>query len=281
MKKLVLLAIAAIAFTACEKIVDIEIPSEESRLVIESEIYNIKDLWKVKLSASQPYFEQESSEDVSTASVFITELGGDTVFLNYTDTGMYVSVDSHQCIVGNAYELNVAYNGQVYKATEELQNALPMDELLSFFLPPNDRSFPTGNYVFVQGQVDNTKKNFYLFKTYRNDTLKSSDLDNDEFGSVSLLNSFFNVNDILGEISRNKLPRPILFDVVEGDTIDVEQYAITEEYFKFLFDLSAQQSRSGTPFDPPPANPNNNISNRGLGYFSVAHLEKRRLVVED
>ena len=68
--------------------------------------------------------------------------------------------------------------------------------------------------------------------------------------------------------------------LTEGDTIDVEQFAITEEYFKFLFDLSAQQSRSGTPFDPPPANPNNNISNRGLGYFSVAHLEKRRLVVE-
>ena len=30
-------------FAACEKIVDIEIPSEDPRLVIESEIYNIKD----------------------------------------------------------------------------------------------------------------------------------------------------------------------------------------------------------------------------------------------
>jgi len=61
-----------------------------------------------------------------------------------------------------------------------------------------------------------------------------------------------------------------LFDVATGDTIVVEQFAVTEEYYKFRADLDAQQTRSGTPFDPPPANPNNNISNGGLGYFSVA-----------
>jgi hypothetical protein len=280
MKKILFVILVAFAFTACETIVDIEIPSEGSRIVIESEIYNTKDIWKVKLSVNQPYFDQDSVDYISTASVFITELGGDTVFLNYTDTGLYVSADSHQCVVGGSYELSVAYNGQVYRAIEELQNAFPIDELLSFFLPPNDRLFPTGNYVFVQGQSDATKKNYYLFKTYRNDTLKSTDLDDDGFGSVSLLNSFFDVNDILGEIERGSLPRPILFDVSTGDTIVVEQFAITEEYYKFRLDLSAQQGRSGTPFDPPPANPNNNISNGGLGYFSVAHKERAELVVE-
>jgi len=280
MKKLSLILVVALACTACETIVDIEIPSEGSRIVIESEIYNTKDIWKVKLSVNQPYFNQDSADGVSSASVFINELGGDTVFLNYNDSGLYVSADRHQCVVGRSYELNVAYNGQVYKAREELQNAFPIDELLSFFLPPNDRLFPTGNYVFVQGQSDATKKNYYLFKTYRNDTLKATDLDDDGFGSVSLLNSFFDVNDILGEIERGSLPRPILFDVATGDTIVVEQFAVTEEYYKFRADLDAQQTRSGTPFDPPPANPNNNISNGGLGYFSVAHKERAVLIVE-
>ena len=281
MKKIIAILFAAFVFTACEKIVDIEIPSEETRIVIESEIYNVKDLWNVRLSLNQPYFDQDSVDYVSSASVFITELGGDTVFLNYTDTGMYVSMDSHQCIVGRSYELNVAYNGQVYTATEELQNAFPIDQLLSFFLPPDVSFFPSGNYVFVQGQSDSTKNNFYIFKTYRNDTLKSTDLDDDGFGSVSLLNSNFNVNDIPGELERNNLPRPILFDVNEGDTIRVEQFVVTEEYYKFRADLNAQQNRSGTPFDPPPANPNNNISNGGLGYFSVANKEVAELVVEE
>ena len=279
MKKILYIIAASLVFAACEKIVDIEIPSEDPRLVIESEIYNVKDIWKVKLSLSQPYFDQDSADDVSSALVFITEMGGDTVFLNYTDTGMYVSADSHQCIVGNSYELNVVYKGQTYSANEQLQNAFPIDTLMSFFLSPNDRSFPTGTYVFVQGKSDSFKTNYYLFKTYRNDTLKSSDLDDDQFGSVSLLNSLFNVNDILGEIALGKLPRPILFDVEEKDTVRVEQFALTEEYYKFLTDVNAQQSRSGTPFDPPPANPNNNLSNGALGYFAVAHREEVTLVV--
>lgn len=281
MKNILYIAIASLVFTACEKIVDIEIPSEETRLVIESEIYSTKDIWKVKLSISQPYFNQDSAVYVSDASVYIREIGGDTVFLNYADTGMYVSADSLQCIVGRSYELNVVYRGETYTAKEELQNALPIDTLMSFFLPPNDRSFPTGNYVFVQGQSDNTKKNYYQFKTYRNDTIKGTDLDNDEFGSVSLLNSLFNVNDILGEIAKGKLPRPILFDVNADDTIRVEQFAITEQYYKFLTDVSAQQGRSGTPFDPPPANPNNNLSNGALGYFAVANKEVAILVVRE
>jgi hypothetical protein len=281
MKKVLYIAIVSLVFAACEKIVDIEIPSENPRLVIESELYNVKDIWKVKLSLSQPYFDQDSADYVADATVFITELGGDTVYLNYRDTGMYASTDSHQCIVGSSYKLNVVHNGKTYTATEVLQDAFPMDTVMSFFLPPNDRSFPTGTYVFVQGQTDNTKKNYYRFKTYRNDTIKSTDLDDDQFGAVSLLNSLFDVNDILGEIARGKLPRPILFNVEDKDTIRVEQYAITETYYKFLTDVNAQQSRSGTPFDPPPANPNNNLSNGALGYFAVAHKEVAVLVVKE
>jgi len=281
MKKTIYLVILSLGFIACEKIVEIEIPSEEDRVVVESEIYSTKEVWKVKLSQSQEFFDQGSAEDLSSASVYIAEVGGDTVFLNYSDSGVYVSADSQQCIVGRSYTLNIAYNGEVYTATEQLQNAFPLDTVMSFFLPPNDRSFPTGNYVFIQGQSDTTMRSYYLFRTFRNDTLKSSDLDDDEFGSASLLNSQFNVDDILGEIALGKLPRPILFDVNAEDTIRVEQYAITREYYEFLLAVNAQQSIGGTPFDPPPANPNNNMSNGALGYFTVAHKEVKTLIVTE
>lgn len=279
MKNKLLIFLTAIAFSACEKIVEIEIPSEAPRLVIESQIYNVKDLWKVKLSSSQPYFDQDSAAFISTASVYISEIGGDTVFLNHSDTGLYVSMDSHQCVVGRSYQLNVLYQGETYQAIEQLQNANPIDTLMFFFLPPNDRSFPSGNYVFIQGQPDSTRKNFYVFKTYKNDTLSSTTLDDDAFGSVTLLNSKFNVDDILGEIANDKQPRPITFDVKNGDIIVVEQFAVSELYYSFLSDLIAQQNRSGTPFDPPPANPNNNLSRGALGYFSVAHKETERLEI--
>jgi len=63
--------------------------------------------------------------------------------------------------------------------------------------------------------------------------------------------------------------------------VRIEQYAITEQYFYYIFDIEAQLGRSGTPFDPPPANPNNNISNGGLGYFSVVHKEEAKIIVDE
>ena len=65
------------------------------------------------------------------------------------------------------------------------------------------------------------------------------------------------------------------------DTVRVEQYAINQKYYEFLVDLNAQQSRSGSPFDSPPANLNNNISNGALGYFSVVNMEEARIIVEE
>ncbi len=279
MKKSLYIIAFAFLFTACERIVEVDIPSDAPRLVIESEITNIKDLWKVKLTLSQPYFYQDSALNVSSASVYIHEIGGDTVQLNYTDTGLYVSADSQKCTVGNTYVLHVTYKGKVYEASEELKQGFPLDTVMSFYLPPNDRSFPAGNYVFLQGQTDPSAKNYYAFKTFRNDTFKGQELDDDQFGTVSLLNSSFNSKDILGEIARGALPRPILFNVEKGDTVRIEQQAITKMYYQFLFDINAQQSRSGSPFDSPPANPNNNISNGALGYFSVAHLERGMVVI--
>ena len=280
MKNLIYLTLFSLVFAACEKIVDVEIPSESPRLVVEGQITNLKELWKVRLTLSQPYFDQEEVDAIADAVVTIKGTDGTDVLLSHTDTGMFVSNDSLQCLVGEEYFLSIIYKGDTYTAKEKLQNAFAIDTLAAFYLPPNDRSFPEGTYIFLQGQSDQANQSFYLFKTYRNDTLKSEDLDDDEFGSVSLLNSAFDVNDILGEIARGSLPRPILFDVDTDDTIRVEQYAITQQYYQFLIDLGAQQGRSGTPFDPPPANPNNNISNGGLGYFSVAHKEEMELVVE-
>lgn len=281
MKKLIYLLVASLAFTACEKIVEIEIPSDAPRLVIEGQITNNLEPWKVRLTLSQPFFDQETVADIAAASVYINEIGGDTVFLSHTDTGTYVSLDSQQCVVGRSYKLNVVYQGEVYEASEELPLAFPLDTVAAFFLPPNDRSFPEGIYVFLQGQSDPTSDNFYQFKTTRNDTTPSDDLDNDEFGSVSLLNPTFNAKDILGEIARGLLPRPIRFGVEPGDTVRVEQRAVTQQYYQFLIDLGVQQGRSGSPFDPPPANPNNNLSNGALGYFSVVHLEKSELIVPE
>jgi hypothetical protein len=275
---------ALISFSACEKIVEVEFPSDEPKLVIESQITNKKDLWKVRLTLSQPYFDQDSADNISSALVNISATDGSSIDLVYSDTGMFVSTDSMQCVIGETYTLTVKYNGQTYTAAEELANGFPIDLMLSFYLPSTNGFVESGYYIFIQGKENDYKGDSYLWKFYKNDTLQETFnilAENDEFGPVSYLNASIDPKYPLKGLAQNILPRPFPFLVEPGDTVRLEQYNLSPTYLQFLFDVQSQLGRSGTPFDPPPANPNNNISNGGLGYFSVAHYTTKEIIVEE
>lgn len=281
MKKTIYIILASFAFVACEKIVEVELPDENPRLVIESQITTQKDLWKVRVTSSQAYFNQNDAEAIANAVVSIEGTDGQNVVLSHSDTGMFVSADSLTCSIGESYTLRVDYGGQSYSATEMVKGGFPLDTIASYFLPDNNGFIPAGIYVFIQGTENPEPGDYYLFKAYRNDTLISTQVDSDEFGSVSYLNENFDSRQILAELALGKTPRPFPFLVEPGDSVRIEQFAITREYYQFIIDLDAQRGRSGTPFDPPPANPNNNISNGGLGYFSVAHKEQGDILIQD
>jgi hypothetical protein len=284
MKKLILILSAAFLFTACERIVEVEIPNADPKLVIESQITTVNDFWRVRLTLSQPYFDQDSADGLSSAVVTISGTNGSFVSLFHQDTGMFVSADSQRCMVGETYTLTIVYNGVTYVAAEQTPDANPIDTIASYYLPDNNGFITKGYYVFIQGvEASPEPGDYYLFKAYRNDTLKDDFgplLDDDQFGSVSYLNQNFDIFNIVQELALGKTPRPFPFVVEPTDTIRVEQYAVNQKYYQFLVDLNAQQSRSGSPFDSPPSNLNNNISNGALGYFSVVNKEEVWIIVE-
>jgi hypothetical protein len=284
MKKINIILAFVIALSACERIVELEIPSSDPTIVVEGQITSQLEPWKIRLTMSQPYFDQSNLSFVSNAEVSIVGTEGSDVNLIYIDSGYYKSEFPQQCIAGETYSLTIKHDGKEYFASEEAPLAFPIDTIASYYLPENNGFIEEGYYVFIQGREREEQGDYYLFNAYRNDTLKDdfgSNLDSDEFGSVSYLNEDFDINNIVLELSKGKTPRPFPFTVEPGDTVRVEQYAISEKYFNYIFDIEAQLGRSGTPFDPPPANPNNNISNGGLGYFSVVHKEEAKIVVDE
>ena len=64
-RNIIILFLAFLAFTACEKIVEVELPSDNPILVVESQITNKREPWKVKLTLSQAYFDQDSADNIS------------------------------------------------------------------------------------------------------------------------------------------------------------------------------------------------------------------------
>jgi len=283
MKKIIVLFIGVLGIVACERIVDLEIPSGEPKVVVEGQITSALEPWSIRLTSSKPYFDQGELTFITDAAVLITGTDGSNVTLNYTDSGYYESLSPQQCVPGETYTLTIDYDGEKYTASEEAPLAYPIDTIASYYLPEDNGFIEKGYYVFIQGKERPEQGDYYLFNAYRNDTLQEDFgalLDSDEFGSVSFLNENFDIYNILEELSLGKTPRPFPFTVEPGDTIKVEQLAISEQFFNYIFDTGAQLGRSGTPFDPPPANPNNNVSNGALGYFSVVHLEEAQIVVK-
>jgi hypothetical protein len=275
MKKILFLLLTAITvFTSCEKVVDVDLPKGETALVIESKITNMKELWEVKLSLSQPYLDQGEKTIVDNAVVNIKGTDGTDVNLNHFADGVYLSDDSLSCIPGETYTLTVEHRGRNYTASETAPNGFPLDIIQPFFLPNNNGFIQSGFYLFIQGpQVTTPGAANYFWKFYKNDTLQESFLlvENDEFGEITFLNPSIDSDNPLGRIDENIFPRPFPFLLEIGDSIRLEQFVLSQRYYQYIVDLDVQRSRSGTPFDPPPANPRNNLSNGALGYFAVAH----------
>lgn len=281
-KNILLFASILMLTTACEKIVEIDIPSEDSRLVIESQITSKMEPWSVYLSLSQPYFDQDPANGVANASVTISGSDGSVENLSNIGGGLFQSDSSLEALVGITYTLTVDFDGVLYEASEEMPNANPIDLILSYNLPENNGFIEAGYYVFIKGVENPYEGDSYLFNFFVNDTLQDDFgflLENDEFGPVSFLNPGIDPNDPLSGIP-NILPRPFPFTVEPGDSILVEQRNLTPKYYNYLFDLQSQLNRSGSPFDPPPANLNTNISNGALGYFSVANFKNATMVVQ-
>ena len=284
MKNIYLIVFASLLFTACERIIDIEIPSDEPSLVVEGEITSKLEPWSVRLTLSQPYLDQKEVEGVSAATVFINGDDGSSVELFHADTGMFVSNNSAKCIEGVSYTLDVSYDGKTYTATEKLENGFAIDTIASYFLPDNNGFIEAGYYVFIQGKENEEAGDNYLWKFYKNDTLQDDFgpiYENDEFGPISYLNQSLDPADPLAGLAQGIIPRPFPFRVEPGDSVRIEQYIISSRHYKFIVDREAQLNRSGTPFDPPPANPDYNISNGGLGYFAVSHKAERELTIAE
>lgn len=263
--------------------IQLNVPEGDPFIVIESQISNKKNYWAVKLSYSQPYFDQGTIKHPSRADVTITENTGKIVELAYDSFGVYRSKTVEHCVIGNSYTLRVELDGKVYTASEKCKYQDTFQLLMAFELPDGNLFIEPGWYVFEKAGEVEAPGDYYQWKIYQNDTLRDGFgyiLDTDEFRESSFFNLNIDPDDPLKGQSQGILPRPFPFKFEPGDTIVVEQYSISKEYYEFLVELEIQQGRSGTPFDSPPANPNTNIKGGGYGFFSVVNNEDGMVVLD-
>ena len=109
---------------------------------------------------------------------------------------------------------------------------------------------------------------YYLFKFYRNDSLKV-------YNDTDI---YYADDDVLGE-NIDGVPSPIYY--APDDVARVEMYSLTRDGFVFYNDLQSLLNSDGGLFSQPPSNSRTNLTNGALGYFQVSAVEIKEIVIKE
>jgi len=258
--KLSALFITIVAFSSCEKVIDLNLKAAAPQLVIEGAIINATQNPTVRISRSVGFDQASNFPGVSGATVKITQ-GTNTFVLTETSAGVYQG----PAILGRpgrTYNLQVDVDGQTYKASSTMPNQVAMDSVAI-----EEQSF--------QGKIDKTVvvyytdppdvKNQYRFIMSVNGQLvKEVFARNDQFNDGRSVRVALYEDDI---------------DVKTGDKIDLEMQCVDPVIYTYWFTFAKQNGTGMGNAAVAPTNPPNNFDKPVLGYFSAHTVNRRTAMV--
>ncbi|WP_343695389.1 DUF4249 domain-containing protein [Flavobacterium sp.] len=259
----------AFSFTSCEDVVNLDLETGETKLVIDAEI-----IWKkgtsgneqtIKISKTAPYY-NNSTPKVSGAQVRVENSNGDVFTFNETETGVY-KCTNFVPVIDMEYKLFITAEGQSYTATEKLTSATPINKIEQKIVPDFGGEDVIELTFYYNDPVD--QKNFYV-TDYQSDFLiyPEYEITDDEF---------YNGNEISTRYSHED-------DIKPGSIVKITHRGVSKNFFNY-WKLILEASNSN-PFSVPPGSIKGNIlntsdsGNYAFGYFRLCEADERSYVVQ-
>lgn len=258
-------------FFSCEDVINVDLDTEEPRLVIDASINWFKgttgNAQSIKLSLSAPYFADELPPANNAIVTISDENGTDFQFLEDGNSGIYLNTNFIP-VIDRSYTLLIQYNNETFSAQELLKSVPPFD-----FIEQNNTGGFTGEDIEIKAYYTDpaNEQNFYFFEFITEVTaFPTLDVYKDEF---------FNGNQIFGYYSEE--------DLIAGQEVTIRNYGISARFYNFMFVLLQQNSEEGGgPFETQPATVRGNCinttnpDNYTLGYFRLSEVDERTYTVE-
>jgi hypothetical protein len=252
-------------FSNCEKVIDLEVPSIEPKLIIDASFEVMFDQNpivsnnSVKLRLSADYFE-DVIPIVTDATVFLTNLSNneEIPFSDANADGDYEPLDLFIPLDEVEYELTVIYNNETYKGKA---TKVKTSKLIA--VEQGEKSLFSGDEIElkISFQDNEALENYYLFNIDTFDHLAIEDRYFD--GSIYNFSYFYENENI-------EFPK----------SIPIKLSGITKEYFTYFRVLIAQSGQNaGGPFQSAPSSLLGNITNTTneanfpLGYFHISETD--------
>jgi hypothetical protein len=247
---------------ACEKVIDVDLNDAAPAIVIEGNVSNSFNDAVVNISMTSSYFDTLPSDKVSGAIVSITSDQDENFILSETEKGVY-KTEKARFKEGVTYNLFVEANGENYSATSRLNSPVYIDSVKFYY--ENSPFFEEGYYVNVYLTDPLGFNNYYRLKYSKNgkpqNRIEDLILFTDRYVDgnvieVTLFNQPFEVN----------------------DTVTMQLISLDEGAYEYL--RTFQELVNNNPGSAAPANPNTNLSNGALGYFSAWSSSIRSAVIK-
>ena len=250
------------SFTSCEDVVNLDLETGETKLVIDAEI-----LWKkgtagneqtIKISETASYY-SGSTPKVSGAQVRVENSSGEVFTFNETEAGVYKCTNFIP-VINMDYTLFVDVKGQSFTAKEKLTSGSAINQIEQKIVPDFGGEDIIELTFYYNDPAD--QSNFYV-TDYQSSFLiyPQYEITDDEF---------YNGNEISTRFSNE--------DMKAGDVLNITHRGVSKNYFNYM--KLILEASSSNPFSVPPGNIRGNIintsdaNNFALGYFRLCETDQ-------
>lgn len=281
---------AVIGLSSCEDVIDIQIQDGVEQLVIDAWITNKNEDQVVKLSLSQPYFDNTEPKMVTEATVILFDQDSIAYpFLDLNNTGKYILPKEAGGFLkeNNRYALYVKYKDQEFAALSVYRPVPKIDsiayEYFEFPFTGQDSTETSGYFAEFYAKDPQGEGDTYWIKTRKNGKL----INDPAQISISYDGGFSPGGGSDGLTFILPVRQSINDGFYQhGDSLNVELWSITPDAYLYLLQVR-QESANGGIFATPPANIPTNIFNldsrsevKALGFFGISQVNSMSAVID-
>lgn len=248
--------ILSLCFSSCQKVIDLELNTSSSQIVIQGNIYDQTGPYTVKISKSVNFDEPNVYPAVTGAMVVISDNVGNSDTLTEASSGIYIT-SVLQGVPGRTYTLTVKADGQTYTASSTLPDAVEIDSIYT-----EKSRFGNEEQITIDftdpANIDNYYRLIEFVNSTQQDQLYAT---SDKLYEGKKISYSF-----MSQDNDNKLET--------GDKVTIWLECVDKFAYEYFRTAGREGGQSASP-----ANPTSNISNGALGYFNACSVRKISIVV--
>ncbi|MDD4922978.1 MAG: DUF4249 domain-containing protein [Bacteroidales bacterium] len=239
---------------SCEKVIDLDLNTSSSQMVIQGNIYDQAGPYTVRISKSVGFDEPSIYPAVTGAIVTISDNAGNAEVLSEDSAGVYVT-DLLQGLPGRTYTLRVEADGQIFTATAAMPPAVEIDSLYS-----EKSDFGNFKQIAVDFYDPANTTNYYRLVDFINGKKQENIMVASDMASEG-----------------KKISGTLMYEEDElksGDTYTLWLECVDKGVYDYFRTAGTFNGHAASP-----SNPLSNISNGALGFFNVCSVRKKSIVL--